>query len=122
MASRTPNKKNLRMWVRALRSGAYEQGKGHMAKDGKYCCLGVAQDIAIANGVKAEFDPGKTSVMPAAVCEWLGLGNAVDPELVEVGTQRWRGGLHASSLNDNGVSFAEIANRIEYTFELDGDD
>lgn len=122
MASRTPNKKNLRMWVRALRSGQYEQGKTYMAKDGKYCCLGVAQDIAIANGAKAVFEAGKTATMPAAVCEWLGLDNAVDPVLIEVGAERWRAGTTASRLNDAGVPFAEIADRIEYTFQLDSDD
>ncbi len=32
-------------WVAALRSGKYVQGKGALAKDGRFCCLGVAADL-----------------------------------------------------------------------------
>lgn len=28
-------------WIKALRSGKYEQGKDYLYKNGKYCCLGV---------------------------------------------------------------------------------
>ena len=30
-----------RAWVKALRSGEYEQGCGALYEGGKYCCLGV---------------------------------------------------------------------------------
>lgn len=49
------NKDNLRLWVDALRSGEYEQTQGMLArKQGEqtsYCCLGVACEVAAANGV-----------------------------------------------------------------------
>jgi hypothetical protein len=44
-----PNKENIRLWVDALRSGEYEQGKNYLlSPDGKqrYCCLGVACEIS----------------------------------------------------------------------------
>jgi hypothetical protein len=44
-----PNKKNIRKWVDALRSGEYQQGKNYLlSPDGKqrYCCLGVACEIS----------------------------------------------------------------------------
>jgi hypothetical protein len=49
-----PEKKAL--WVAALRSGEYEQGKNHLAvrqADGTFafCCLGVACEVAIKNGL-----------------------------------------------------------------------
>lgn len=28
-------------WIEALRSGRYEQGRGHMEHNGTFCCLGV---------------------------------------------------------------------------------
>jgi hypothetical protein len=34
-----PTSKTL--WVRALRSGKYPQGRGRLFSDGAYCCLGV---------------------------------------------------------------------------------
>ena len=35
-------------WVKALRSGEYEQGEMNLKDRGKYCCLGVLGEI---NGV-----------------------------------------------------------------------
>jgi len=32
-------------WLEALRNGDYEQGKGTLKKDDKFCCLGVLCDI-----------------------------------------------------------------------------
>ena len=46
-----PNKKVLRRWVKALRSGEYKQGRQRLCsvKNGEvhWCCLGVLADIAI---------------------------------------------------------------------------
>lgn len=36
-------KELLRLWLEALRSGKYVQGKGKLLRDGKYCCLGVLE-------------------------------------------------------------------------------
>lgn len=39
-----PNKKNIKLWVKALRSGKFKQGTGALRDEkGRYCCLGVAQ-------------------------------------------------------------------------------
>lgn len=38
--------KNLKkVWVKALRSGDYKQGKGNLYKKGRFCCIGVLCDI-----------------------------------------------------------------------------
>jgi hypothetical protein len=124
MATHAPNKERLRQWVRALKSGAYEQGAGYMrTQDNKYCCLGVAIDIALANGcqVNGNIAWGKTADMPQAVGEWYGIQRSTghnDPELVTPGGVL---GRSAASLNDNGVPFAVIADRIVHTFGLDSD-
>lgn len=36
---------NQEMWVKALESGKYPQGKGRLNKDGKFCCLGIACEL-----------------------------------------------------------------------------
>lgn len=47
-------------WVEALRSGKYEQGRGQLFDDGKYCCLGVFCQVAgleIENGNRVAGTP-----------------------------------------------------------------
>lgn len=107
-----PNKANLRRWVQALRSGAYEQGKIFMRKDNKYCCLGVAMDLAIANGVVCNPDWGKTSITPAAVEKWFGTNLNREVRLASGGIN------NPANLNDNGTSFTDIADAIERTYNL----
>lgn len=51
------NQRNLQLWLDALRSGEYEQGKGYLNKDGKLCCLGVLCEVAIADGVDLVKEP-----------------------------------------------------------------
>jgi len=43
-----------KLWIEALRSGKYEQGRGALNKDGKFCCLGVLCDLAVKAGVEVE--------------------------------------------------------------------
>lgn len=89
-----------RQWLDALKSGEYQQGTKFLCKDGKYCCLGVA-------------------------CEVLGIDRVVEDGIVcfdgmiETLNQQTKdrlGLINASILmfwNDTGVSFEEIAKRIE---------
>lgn len=82
-------------WVKALRSGKYEQGVGELkGPQGKYCCLGVACQI----DKKAK--------------DWVGGGfpESRDRERWGLGSQDM---YELSDLNDSGVSFVEIAGLIE---------
>jgi len=47
-----PTKEQIQAWVRALRSGEYSQTKGRLQNDSGHCCLGVACDVFIPNGMK----------------------------------------------------------------------
>jgi hypothetical protein len=92
--ARPCNQENMRLFIRALESGAYEQGTGALSRDGKLCCLGVACETARKNGVEltmAEFRAecacglnhtpdgpavtydGESGYLPYAVADWLGL-------------------------------------------------
>lgn len=121
---------NARKWVQALRSGEYKQGTGvlHAERaDGthEFCCLGVACDLAVKDGVEMSIERevdiergGHTifydtdgGVLPRAVSNWLGLSDkhlAGNPNLPSEDLQS------LSILNDQrGYGFEEIAYAIE---------
>lgn len=107
------NRENATKWVAALRSGDYEQGRSALNYNGRYCCLGVACEVAIEAGVavrRQEFWNGEVrydnenSALPRRVREWLS-AEADDPLL---------NGHAAIHRNDPlGQSFEEIAQAIE---------
>lgn len=112
-----PNKKNIRKWVKALRSGKYKRGKDSLRDGDKFCCLGVACDISgVGKWSDAESYDGEASTLPTSVSRWLGVYGD-NPEF-KYGNNETK---FASELNDNhNWSFKKIANAIERTF-LKGD-
>lgn len=95
-----------KLWVAALRSGEYRQGKNQLrtgkGSTVKHCCLGVLEDLAIKAGVRKSF-PVKAAVLTDDVLEWAGLPDG----------SPLAGGKCLASENDFGESFKQIANRIE---------
>jgi|SRR5688500_2127325 len=113
------NKENMRLWVAALRSGEYEQGHGalHDHND-KFCCLGVACEVALKAGVKMPVTPHgnyirygqEISHLPTVVQEWLGLP-VMDPFVAPM--------VSAVSANDgHRWSFEQIADSVEALYGL----
>lgn len=102
-------------WLAALRSGKYEQGN-HQLRDGNaFCCLGVLADI-YSKETGAEWKPDSTGgfrieedngILPYCIYRWAGL-NCGNPWIIDGNNTN-----SLSSLNDNGMSFKEIANIIE---------
>lgn len=107
-------------WVKALRSGEYEQGTSQLkysdSAGDRYCCLGVLADLAIREGVPVNeevhaedrvastYYDGCFALLPSSVMDWAGLDEVDDdspmPTLVD--------------MNDkNGRTFSEIADYIE---------
>lgn len=78
-----PNKKNIKKWTTRLRDPNLLQGFGQLGTpDGKRCCLGVACDVAVEEGVinppvthpsGALRYAGNSIFLPQAVMDWLGL-------------------------------------------------
>lgn len=94
-----------KLWVERLESGTVIQGRRHLGwPDGRRCCLGVACDIAVEEGVIESYDitDGVLSRYPKVV-EFFGLQN---PH-ASFGDVSYVGQL--SNMNDSGRSFAEIA-------------
>jgi hypothetical protein len=124
--------KNAKLWVKALRSGIYRQGKGVLrTTSNEFCCLGVACDLAVKAGVLKEdatlnsspslslnstsgpdgfyygecADSSKFG-LPVAVREWLGIsGEGIFSEPINECR-------YLSDLNDHGFTFEQIAKVI----------
>ena len=93
----TVNVENMRLWIEALRSGEYTQTKGinYRAEPFEgdddlgpqpvgYCCLGVACEVAVRNGLvfmdNVEGEPSddqhwwrSSGDLPFEVRDWLGV-------------------------------------------------
>ena len=114
---------NAKLWVSALRSGEYQQGKGQLSLNGRFCCLGVACDIYEKyTGDELPKDRNSNYIHAGTygihhaknlhsqfnkVREWLGLSfcnghfknGSVENSL--------------TSLNDSAIPFTDIANIIQ---------
>lgn len=100
-------KAHRKLWVEALRSGKYEQGRGFLRSGNQYCCLGVLSDLAgcswteISDGTfYAEHD---AEFAPIKAINFVGLRS--DDGQFDGGTLARR--------NDECASFADIADIIE---------
>ena len=119
----------VKKWVKALRSGKYKRGSGHLRKKTptgiRYCCLGVLCDITPGVVWTDEYDDVEAGTYRAV---YGGSGNgACLPEGVMqyagMGTQRGyiptRKGMDIlDDINDSGkYSFNQIADIIEKHWE-----
>lgn len=110
-------------WVARLRSGEDKQTTGLLQDSRGMCCLGVLCDIYSKENsipwIPLEFSTdGRLLFMdvdaypPEEVDEWAGNenGTSIVPGLYNrEGEQLW-----LTSLNDEGMSFSQIADVIEY--------
>ncbi len=111
------------LWVGALRSGKYKQGRGrlHDPADNSFCCMGVLCELAVEAGVaRGDSPPGwydskdgydkQVNWLPNSVRRWAGL-KASNPTLGVDGDGDL---IPASYANDRmRLDFNTIANMIE---------
>lgn len=130
-------------WLEALRSDEFVQGKNYLCADGNYCCLGVLSELAFRDGAVSKSqsivretittygDFPSTGVTPTEVVRWAGLSQEIPYIPVEALSAEQVGRLEDSLgdrlevhldgrkvvgvalLNDNGLTFGEIADLIE---------
>lgn len=85
-----------REWLAALRSGQYKQTKGQLSRENSFCCLGV---LCVISG-----EPWNTYYFPPeSIAKSFGL-RCENPGPI---------GRDCGSLNDDGKTFAEIADILE---------
>lgn len=120
MKNKRMNPRVKALWIEALLSRKYKQGKGKLRRpSGEFCCLGVLCNLhAIEHPEFAakQTDPTRyddcLTYLPDVVSLWAGLetdrGSYVDQE---------GRGQHLSCDNDSGnMRFVAIADVIERTF------
>jgi len=112
------NKRVKKLWVAALRSKAYKQGRMRLRRGDKFCCMGVLCNLhaqAHPEIAATQLDPDVylhcEVRLPITVQAWAGL-SSVWGDRVTIG------GLCASLTNHNdlggtGATFAKIADAIE---------
>ena len=94
-------------WVKALRSGKYNQGGGYLKKDNYYCCLGI---LCAFSPHKKNFtkmkNVGKIAnfSLPVKIMKWSGL---------KTDTGVFSDNICLTSMNDEGKDFNHIADFIE---------
>ena len=110
---------NAKKLVEALRSGEFKQTKYSLSNGTEHCCLGVACEVAIKNGLNltkqtnyrdslTAYDEN-TNYLPPPVANWLGFSSVRGAYLDNRGANQW-----LSYDNDfNGKTFEEIADIIE---------
>jgi len=118
------NKENITKWVDALKSGEYEQTVGALRNEWGYCCLGVACDVAIKNGLNVIVEEvegedvsydGSLAYLPESVSGWLGLEEM--PYALVANNER-----SLVCLNDSDLwTLDQIAQAIKETYLEDGD-
>jgi len=128
------NTDRLRLLVAALRSGEFVQTQSQLGRvdpagvePDKFCCLGVACEVAIRNGLDLDRevssnDPtvlrydGISDELPARVQEWYGIDGS-NPVLVEENIVNDEVTCIEAN-DDEGLNFAEIADLMESRWEL----
>lgn len=120
------NNDRLLLWVEALESGDYQQVRDTLRSEWGFCCLGVACEVAMANGLDIDvregdnvwFYDGQADALPTSVQDWYGLDNT-NPVL------KFPDGVRADCIvaNDSyGDSFVSIAKAVRNTYNLGGTD
>ena len=118
------NKTLKKRWVKALRSGEYQQGKNVLCRttrsgNDKFCCLGVLIDVGTSRGEWEKIGYGiwNFTIPPTKGNEDLSdLFQAIDylPAVLaeKINLPHYQQ-MVLSEMNDRGATFNEIADWIE---------
>lgn len=104
-------------WIAALRKGDKPQGRSWLERDGQFCCLGILCGIAvergdfgrIQDGGRIEYMKGYSSNAKVLPVDIYGVGAS---GTFMIGDQYYS----LAYLNDQGFTFDQIADIIEYFF------
>ena len=112
-------KQHRQDWVKALRSGDYQQAQGTLRKGDSFCCLGVACDISGVDEWRKvetndgtfyyEYLVGNWQSLAVEIADYYGMRDGFGGFWIDPGNKI----SSLSTLNDRGLSFDEIANIIE---------
>lgn len=107
-------KADAKKWLAALRSGRYEQCRGSMFDGKGYCCLGVLQ-MELGGEIVKSYScelPTRSWLNEKGIIFLDGEGNSFCSPNIGENLEN-----SASTLNDKGVSFLELADLLEQEIE-----
>lgn len=129
-------------WIDALRSGKYKQARGTLTKDYRtFCCLGVACEVSEVDRMAEEGTLGYENIfvgddavvpvhvntsgftsttLPVQLTYALGWERSTGRFYVHVPGYSSPWDFDLSILNDDGFTFDQIADIIEYFFMDEG--
>ena len=108
---RTVNKKEMKKWIKALRSGDYDQTKKCLQDEKGYCCLGVACEVLIPKSKQqkyssSDFLQGLSPFNQIHSPRWL---KYISVEIAKLY------GVSLMNLNDkHNYTFNDIADLLEF--------
>lgn len=112
-------------WIEALESGGYEQTIGELRNQDRFCCLGVACDVANPNGWEKDVDgfvfDGEHNILPMSIAESLGVaiaGGRLDEEVWSVQPDIDDESSLASANDCGEVTFLDIAAALRDYYEF----
>jgi len=125
------NKERVQLLVGALRSDEFPQGQGYLQIAQGYCCLGVATEVALRNGLNLDpreawwidgpNSPDPRQFLHLQVQQWYGFID--DDPMLKLGHQcggpedcECRDEITAAEANDDGFTFSVIADAFERTY------
>jgi hypothetical protein len=127
----TVNKERVQLLVDALRSGEFAQHagslRGPVGRKRSYCCLGVATEIALRNGLVVKKDPATDGrfggqpweqgyqIMCPPVADWYGFDGG-NPLLVGVNAGEPSREVASTWNDDHHLGFKAIADAFERTY------
>lgn len=108
-------------WIEALRSGKYNQAREILYNGEGYCCLGILCDISGLGKwtedreyINTFGDDSSLTTLPEFVFTAMGFyeSNPIPLQGMNLDIRKGDGSL--AELNDNGFTFSQIADIIEY--------
>jgi hypothetical protein len=106
------NRAIKQQWIKALRSGEYEQGIHALRSGDRYCCLGVLCDLYDSKlwfNVRDNYSyMNADDLLPDEVVNWAELDSDNGVFIGDSGEKQ-----DLSTLNDTGKTFSQLADLIE---------
>lgn len=110
----------IEKWLEALESGEYKQTTGVLRREGdgneefRYCCLGVACEVANKFSKEDYFELSNGSVLPISLARFIGISE--DGGFKNVVHHGGKSFMRLTYMNDSGVRFKTIARIIREQF------
>ncbi len=103
------NKEVIKRWIKALRSGKYQQICGNLRSRGRFCATGVLCDLH-----SKEFKLSWNIRDLLRYDIYLQHGQSVPDEVIDWSGITYGQASDIAGWNDNGMPFKEMASHIEF--------